>query len=201
MKWNHDAVDDEAVDAAWTAFVDADAKIEAPRALEARVLAAVHVSSPARRSARHGALLAGLSLAATLVASMTWWSHWNRDPGVRPLSAHTPVLAERLALYERDLRPRPAAAWAASVARPEPQADQPLAQALPPMLMSLGAAPLHDTEPLQLARLRVPREALQALGVVLGPDTGALVDIDVLVGEDGLARDIRQVTTVQEGQP
>ena len=52
---------------------------------------------------------------------------------------------------------------------------------------------------LQIVRLRLPREALQVLGVVLvEPDAEGMVDVDVLVGEDGLARDIRQVSTGQE---
>ncbi len=70
---------------------------------------------------------------------------------------------------------------------------------LPPALMSLGDGPVGPTEVLQIVRLRLPRETLQSLGVVLlEPDAGGVIDIDVLVGEDGLARDIRQVRTGQE---
>jgi hypothetical protein len=59
--------------------------------------------------------------------------------------------------------------------------------------------PFQDTESLQLVRLRLPREVLQALGVVfLEPELQTVVDVDVLVGEDGLPRDIRQVRARQE---
>lgn len=67
-------------------------------------------------------------------------------------------------------------------------------QVLAPGTMSLGAAPLHDTELLQLVRLRLPRESLRGLGIaLLEPDAQALIDVDVLIGEDGLPREIRQV--------
>jgi hypothetical protein len=56
-----------------------------------------------------------------------------------------------------------------------------------------AAAPAAG-EPLQLVRLRVPRQALAMFGLVLiDPDAAGLVDVDVLVGEDGLPRDIRGV--------
>ena len=66
-------------------------------------------------------------------------------------------------------------------------------------MMTLDAEPVRDGEALQLIRLRLPREALQTLGIVLlEPDAGGSVDVDVLIGEDGLARDIRKVRVIQE---
>lgn len=60
-------------------------------------------------------------------------------------------------------------------------------------------SPPLETEPLQLVRLRVPREALQGLGVpLLEPDAAGMVDLDVLIGSDGLPRNIRRVRTQQE---
>ena len=70
---------------------------------------------------------------------------------------------------------------------------------LPPPLLRFSPQPIGEAEALQIVRLRLPREALQALGVVLvEPDAEGMVDVDVLVGEDGLARDIRQGSSEQE---
>ena len=60
--------------------------------------------------------------------------------------------------------------------------------------MVLDAMNTPQGESLQLVRLRIPREALQALGVPLfEPEARGLVDVDVLIGEDGLPRDVRRV--------
>ena len=64
----------------------------------------------------------------------------------------------------------------------------------PVMLMVLDAMNTPQGESLQLVRLRIPREALQALGVPLfEPEARGLVDVDVLIGEDGLPKDVRWV--------
>jgi hypothetical protein len=45
----------------------------------------------------------------------------------------------------------------------------------------------------------LPREALYALGVVLAePEHDGAVSVDVVVGEDGLPRDIRKVRIEEE---
>lgn len=59
--------------------------------------------------------------------------------------------------------------------------------------------PATPAETLQLVRLRVPSEALLALGLApLEPDASGLVDIDMLVGDDGLPKNIRRVRVLQE---
>jgi hypothetical protein len=66
-----------------------------------------------------------------------------------------------------------------------------------PALMTLAADPVGDTESLQLVRIRVPRTELRALGIALiEPDASGLVDVDVLVADDGLPRDIRRIQPV-----
>lgn len=200
MTWNTHPVDEPGFDAAWRAFADEDAMLKAPRELEARVLAAVRASSRRKRPVQRAVVFAGLSLAATLVIAMAWLVHRRGDPVPQPLRAHAVDATLRLAPFESPVQPQQAALRTSpDTAGPGASGDARTYDTLPPMLVSLGAAPLHADEPLQLARLRLPREALQALGVVLlGPQAGSVVDIDVLVGEDGLARDIRQVRTVQE---
>jgi hypothetical protein len=66
-------------------------------------------------------------------------------------------------------------------------------------LLTLSADPLFDTESLHIVRVRMPRGALRALGVALvEPEAGGLVDVDVVVGDDGLPREIRRVAGVRE---
>jgi hypothetical protein len=67
-------------------------------------------------------------------------------------------------------------------------------------ILTLSADPLFATESLHIVRVRMPRGALRALGVALvEPEANGLVDVDVVVGDDGLPREIRRVTAVMEG--
>ena len=55
--------------------------------------------------------------------------------------------------------------------------------------------PVQET--VQLVRIRMPVTALAALGITTtDPDTSGIVDVDVTVGDDGLARDIRAIHRV-----
>jgi hypothetical protein len=66
-------------------------------------------------------------------------------------------------------------------------------------LVTLAADPPLEGELLQIVRMRVPREALQAFGIsVADPNLATVVEVDVVVGGDGLPRDIRRVRTVAE---
>jgi hypothetical protein len=66
-----------------------------------------------------------------------------------------------------------------------------------PAAVSVTAGPDVPADSLQLVRLRMPRTALQAFGVALiEPDATGLVDVDLVVGSDGLPRDIRRVRPV-----
>lgn len=51
--------------------------------------------------------------------------------------------------------------------------------------------------PLTMMRVRMPRSAFSRLGVpIANPDGDGMVDVEVLVGEDGVARSIRRATAV-----
>jgi hypothetical protein len=64
-------------------------------------------------------------------------------------------------------------------------------------IVRLTADPAFDTESLQIVRLRVPRTSLEVFGVaLLEPEASVLVDVDVVVGDDGLPRDIRRIRRV-----
>jgi hypothetical protein len=63
--------------------------------------------------------------------------------------------------------------------------------------LPLTADPALQTETLQLVRVRMPRVTLQAVGVVVsGPNADGFVEVDVVVGEDGLPRDLRRVALI-----
>lgn len=60
--------------------------------------------------------------------------------------------------------------------------------------------PMADPAALQIMRLRMPRAGLANLGVPLvNPDADGLVDVELLVGDDGVARAIRRATLVATG--
>jgi hypothetical protein len=50
--------------------------------------------------------------------------------------------------------------------------------------------PVREGEQIRLVRMRMPASALHTLGVTL-PGALADVDVDVIVGEDGVARAVR----------
>jgi hypothetical protein len=64
-------------------------------------------------------------------------------------------------------------------------------------LVTLAVDPVQDTEQLALVHIRVTQDALMALGIATNePGASGLVDVEVLVGGDGLPRDIRRMRTV-----
>ena len=66
-------------------------------------------------------------------------------------------------------------------------------------VVRFAADPVQETEVMQLVRLRVPRAAVAALDIPIEDLPGSsLVDIDVLIGEDGLPRDIRRIAAVRD---
>ena len=62
--------------------------------------------------------------------------------------------------------------------------------------MSGSPSTAEDVMPLTLVRVRMPRSAFSRLVPIANPDGDGLVDVDVLVGEDGVARSIRRAAAV-----
>jgi hypothetical protein len=56
--------------------------------------------------------------------------------------------------------------------------------------MPVVGGPLGRNEPVRVVRVRVPRSAVSELGIPTAPQADT-VEIDVLVGEDGVARGVR----------
>ena len=175
-------------DAAWRAFEQDDARIKAPAVLEGRVLHTLRASRVER--SRRRMVFAKPSLCAT-AAALLLGMLVRRPDDAPPL---------------RKLASRPLASDTAPAAlKPEARRDRPVIPARNPRPSTAVRAATTVTitlaypEALQVVRLRVPREALEPLGLVLfEPGAQGIVDVDLLVGEDGLPRDIRSVRTVQE---
>jgi hypothetical protein len=57
--------------------------------------------------------------------------------------------------------------------------------------------PVPDSAPLSVMRVRMPRSAFATLGLpIVNPNAEGFVDVEVLVGEDGIARAIRRTALV-----
>ena len=170
--------DSGAVGEAWRQFAREDVAMAAPPALEQRVLAAWEsLQHPPRRSPRpiRRRLFLGVgalgAVAGTLFLAFSLWSH-----------------------HATTVPPDPASGAAVSATRPA----RDLRHSSQPMpadaLLTFTADPALETETLELVRVRMPRLALQAVGVVVGgPNAEGFVEVDVVVGEDGLPRDVRRV--------
>jgi hypothetical protein len=61
---------------------------------------------------------------------------------------------------------------------------------------------LADAGPLMLMRVRMTRREFSRLGIpISNPQGDGLVDVEVLVGEDGVARSIRRAVAVTRARP
>jgi hypothetical protein len=68
-------------------------------------------------------------------------------------------------------------------------------------VVHLVADPVFENEPLTLVRVRLPRTSLHAIGIALDDaDASGLVDMDVVVGSDGLARAIQQIRPAMDAR-
>jgi hypothetical protein len=193
MRLDNRPSDDSRFDEAWRAYVNEDAGLQAPPGLESRVWNELAAPPRPKRAYWTSRLLLAVSAAAMIVVTFVAL----RDESGRPPIPSSPIGVEAIAPPAEPAM-IPAFDRTREVERVTPE-RRTLRRGLPPVLMTLGAGPVRDTEVLQLVRLRLPREALQTLGVaLLEPDAGGVVDVDVLIGDDGVARDIRQVRTGHE---
>ncbi|MGE0866219.1 MAG: hypothetical protein AB7P34_20155 [Vicinamibacterales bacterium] len=194
--------DDPRLDAAWRAYAGEHHRRQPPPGLEARTLARIAAVASSRggranRATGKPAAVVMAVAAALVIAVLTWpRSQPAGEPGI--LESRAVRITGLPPIVEPDRPARMASAPQRNDVANAPDPYVPHAE-LPAVLMMFDAAPLQEREPLQMVRLRLPREALRALGLVLlEPDAGGVVDVDVLVGEDGLPRDIRQVRLGQE---
>lgn len=193
------------LDDAWRAYAEMDRQLAPDPALEARVFARLRGPRPAadaRRilwqpkeamSRRPRAIAIAASIAAAVFLA---WPRTELSVAA-PLEARAVGLAGLAVTVAAD---RPGRGASAPVHRDAAALDAYVQHVeLPVALMQFGTAPPTADEPLQMVRLRLPIEALQALGLaVFELDASGVVDVDVVIGEDGLPRDIRQVRIGQE---
>lgn len=165
---------------AWRQFACQDATLTAPPELERRVLAAWEgLQLPERRSRRPSRRRLFLALGAVAGALLLGVALRSHRPTSVPASSDSRVQVSSIR-NAGDVRRR---------AQPMPAANA---------VLTLTADPALETETLQLVRVRMPRLALQAVGVVVsGSNTEGFVELDVVVGEDGLPRDVRRVALVR----
>jgi hypothetical protein len=166
---------------AWRQFEQDDAEYTAPPALERRVLAAWEALRQPERP-RDRPRMRRLVWAAGAVAGAL-------------------LLAAGLRSYLATPAPSgPAAGGRTSAIRAYGELPRwPHRPSTTGAVMTLAVDPALETETLQLVRVRMPRRALAVVGFVVGgPDAEGFVEVDFVVGEDGLSRDVRRVALIQK---
>ena len=212
-----DRMSESDFDSAWRAFADAEARVRAPDRIRHAVMAAWddprEVRGPVRFRHRD-VVRAALAVAATMAITVAWFQFRGSHAPVRGAEVAVSRSAQTGSVGAGDEPDR-----VATVANPDPVRSSPrLVRRAPRVLRDVmpaetsltgGSAPLVAltgepalaAEPLQLVRVRVPRTSLRAFGVALiDPDASGLVDVDLVVGSDGLPRDIRRVRPVVDIQ-
>lgn len=163
-------MNDREFEAAYRALIEQDAQVKAPHRLRIDVMARWddEREQPAwRRSLRRP--VRGLVAAAVVLIVAGVVGHYRR-----------------LEIAPSGTIPPRAVNWA-SVA---PSAPNPMVR--------LVADPRFEFESLQIVRLRLPGASLESFGIaLLEPDRSGLVEVDVLVGGDGLPREISGIEEVR----
>jgi hypothetical protein len=181
------------------ALADDDSHQQAPLHVHAAVMRTwdaghVHAHQRRRRPRSIAALVAVGSIAAALIAAVVMSrapaEPDRHEPLVAP-SVEPPVAASMPASHSgtpaETHRPRPRRAAAQEETRTS--RDEPG--------VVLVADPILDASAMSIVRVRVPRAALGPLGIPLvEPNDGGSVDLELLVGEDGVARTIRRAVPV-----
>lgn len=218
-------MDDPEFDARWRVFAADEARVQAPGRVGPAVMAAwdaAHAQPRGvqRRRRRNVPALAVLAAVALLLAAGLAVRHGSgrgereargevsgraSEVGgqVAVSAVPVPAPAARLAENPGGLQQISHARASQPTGRPAPRdgaAVSPAAVAgriVAGPIVTLAADQAFETEALHIMRVRVPRDALQPFGLrLLEPEASRLVDVDVLVGDDGLARDIRRIRSV-----
>jgi hypothetical protein len=177
------------------ALADDEFHLRAPSHVHAAVMQRWDAERPFARHTRHGrrrpaAILAIGSMAAAVVM--------YRPPS-RPSRAESDVARAESPRVSPNL-PRTDSETHAEVHGQRPRRARSRVE-LPAPRYGAGivfvADPVLDASATTIVRVRVPRTALVTLGVPLvEPDDRGLVDLEMLVGEDGVTRTIRRAVPV-----
>ena len=168
-------MNDSKFNVAWREFAKDDAEITAPVRLRSAVMRAWDSAQHAEHD------LVG--------ARSTGWRRMSLVATLAAAAALTVVVGTSMRETDRRVGP------------PRTPADvPPLAAAAASSPMDgfrLIADPTFENESFEIVRLRLPRANLETIGVALiGPEITGLVDVDVVVGGDGLPRAIQRIRPV-----
>jgi hypothetical protein len=197
--WIDTALEDLAAD---------DARVVVHSGLEAAILRAWDVEQAARcarrstliRAVRGWRKVAAWMLVPTAAASVLAIASLVRNPARAPDQRSPtvdaadpadvfPVAPVPTPSSERSRVTRPVARRLAANARPG-STERPYV---------LVPEPFADTAALHVVHVRMARMSLATLGLpIVDPDADRLVDVEMLVGDDGVARSIRKATFVRE---
>ena len=183
---------EQALTRALRELADAEARVETPPHVEAAIMALWDArrdqanTSPSRRRTRavvRGA--AAIAAGVTIVGSVALQRELT-DTSVAP--PRSPAFS-----FDRAASPRPAPAIPDAAdtraARAADRHPSPGANDARSALVLVGD-PIAAGEIVHVVRMRVMRSALTELGIAASAST-EMVDVDVLVGEDGVARGVR----------
>jgi negative regulator of sigma E activity len=182
------------------ALAEEDCHVQALPHVHAAVMQAWDSSRPSdqhrRRWRSRGAGLSAIgSIAAAVLVVVFMYRAASEPNRPAPVAARAGENARAVASVPRADRDTPADAY-----RPRPPRPRRRREAAPlrykPGLV-LVADPILDASAMRIVRVRVPRTALATLGIPLvEPTVGGTVELEMLVGEDGVARTIRPVVPV-----
>jgi hypothetical protein len=164
------------------ALAEAEARIETPPRVEAAVMAGWDAAHTSRaRSRARGAVRGAAAAAAGLIVIGAVAVQQALDHPAVPALPASPDLAWAPA-SDPD-RPAARAAVVQDAAAPSPAESA---------VLVLVGQPLVEGEPVRVVRMRVAGSTLAALGIrSLAIPQPESLDVDVLVGEDGVARALR----------
>jgi hypothetical protein len=179
------------------ALADEDRHVSAPPHVQAAVMQMWEVARPFVQRRRQGrgrsAVLLALGSIAAAVMTVMVMDRAPSEPS-RPASVAARVTERPRAVNNG---PPPDTYTAAPGQRP-PRVrtrGESLARRDPGLV--LVADPILDVNALSIVRVRMPRTALAPLGIpFVDPNDGGSVDLEILVGEDGVARTIRRAVPV-----
>lgn len=183
---NRRPLDEEALTRALRALADAERHVETPARVEAALMArwdAAHAPrgrSTGRRVVRAaGAMAAGVTLVGAVAL--------QRELATAPVALPQPPALALDAADELtvDRSPRLDGLERLALGQPVESSVEESRSAL-----VLVGQPIADDEVVHVVRMRVTRASLRVFGVSAA-SSGEMVDIDVVVGEDGVARGVR----------
>ena len=190
MTENHHWLDEELV-----ALAREDRGIAVPPAIRATVLDAWDRRGPSARGSRTRAALWVVPVAAaaglTFVLLLT-----PGNVAEKEMPAHVPLISQPVPSVPPVAEsPMIGVEPTADVRRRAPQLPLPALEGE----FVLVPDPFADQTPMNVVRVRMSRLAFASLGVPIGnPEADGLVEVEMVVGDDGLARTIRRATFVSD---